>query len=153
MALVIKSKFIKEDILDENNNKIGELKFNPNDSRIMKKMSTLIKEFSVAIKEINKLDKVEKPKTEIKTLEDFENASNYFEAFDKATDLEINIVDKLIDDLSEIFGKKTIELFTQGTKDAESLLPIINFMEPYVKKNRQSQVEKYLDKKSNEVME
>lgn len=153
MALIIKSKFIKEDILDENNNKIGELKFNPNDSRIMKKMSTLIKEFSVAIKEINKLDKVEKPKTEIKTLEDFENASNYFEAFDKATDLEINIVDKLIDDLSEIFGKETIELFTQGTKDAESLLPIINFMEPYVKKNRQSQVEKYLDKKSNEVME
>lgn len=153
MALIIKSKFIKEDILDENKNKIGELKFNPNDSRIMKKMSTLIKEFSVAIKEINKLDKVEKPKSELKTLEDFENASDYFEAFDKATDLEIDIVDKLIDGLSEIFGKETVELFTQGTKDAESLLPIISFMEPYVKKNRQSQVEKYLDKKSAEIME
>lgn len=153
MALIIKSKFIKEDILDENKNKIGELKFNPNDSRIMKKMSTLIKEFSVAIKEINKLDKVEKPKLELKTLEDFENASDYFEAFDKATDLEIDIVDKLIDGLSEIFGKETVELFTQGTKDAESLLPIISFMEPYVKKNRQNQVEKYLDKKSAEVME
>lgn len=153
MALIIKSKFIKEDILDENKNKIGELKFNPNDSRIMKKMSTLIKEFSVAIKEINKLDKVEKPKSELKTLEDFENASDYFEAFDKATDLEIDIVDKLIDGLSEIFGKETVELFTQGTKDAESLLPIISFIEPYVKKNRQSQVEKYLDKKSAEVME
>lgn len=153
MALIIKSKFIKEDILDENKNKIGELKFNPNDSRIMKKMSTLIKEFSVAIKEINKLDKVEKPKLELKTIEDFENASDYFEAFDKATDLEIDIVDKLIDGLSEIFGKETVELFTQGTKDAESLLPIISFMEPYVKKNRQSQVEKYLDKKSAEIME
>lgn len=153
MALIIKSKFIKEDILDENKNKIGELKFNPNDSRIMKKMSTLIKEFSVAIKEINKLDKVEKPKSELKTIEDFENASDYFEAFDKATDLEIDIVDKLIDGLSEIFGKETVELFTQGTKDAESLLPIISFMEPYVKKNRQNQVEKYLDKKSAEVME
>ena len=153
MALIIKSKFIKEDILDENKNKIGELKFNPNDSRIMKKMSTLIKEFSVAIKEINKLDKVEKPKLELKTLEDFENAADYFEAFDKATDLEIDIVDKLIDGLSEIFGKETVELFTQGTKDAESLLPIISFMEPYDKKNRQNQVEKYLDKKSAEVME
>lgn len=152
MALTIKNRLIKEDILDENKNKIGELKFNPNDSRIMKKMSTLIKEFSVAIKAINKLDKVEKPKSELKTLEDFENASDYFEAFDKATDLEIDVVDKLIDGLSEIFGKETIELFTQGTKDAESLLPIINFMEPYVKKNRQSQVEKYLDNK-NDVME
>lgn len=152
MALTIKNRLIKEDILDENKNKIGELKFNPNDSRIMKKMSTLIKEFSVAIKAINKLDKVEKPKSELKTLEDFENASDYFEAFDKATDLEMNVVDKLIDGLSEIFGKETIELFTQGTKDAESLLPIINFMEPYIKKNRQSQVEKYLDNK-NDVME
>lgn len=153
MALIIKSKFIKEDILDENGNKIGELKFNPNDSRIMKKMSTLIKEFSSAIKEINELDKVKKPKSDLKTLEDFENASDYFEAFDKATDLEISVVDKLIDGLSEIFGRETIELFTQGTKDAESLLPIISFMEPYVKDNRQSQVNKYLDKKSDEVME
>lgn len=153
MALIIKSKFIKEDILDENENKIGELKFNPNDSRIMKKMSTLIKEFSIAIKEINKLDKVEKPKSELKTLEDFENASDYFEAFDKATDLEISVVDKLINGLSEIFGRETVELFTQGAKDAESLLPIISFMEPYVKENRQSQVNKYLDKKSDEVME
>ncbi len=153
MALIIKSKFIKEDILDENGNKIGELKFNPNDSRIMKKMSTLIKEFSSAIKEINELDKVKKPTSDLKTLEDFENASDYFEAFDKATDLEISVVDKLIDGLSEIFGRETIELFTQGTKDAESLLPIISFMEPYVKDNRQSQVNKYLDKKSDEVME
>lgn len=153
MALIIKSKFIKEDILDENGNKIGELKFNPNDSRIMKKMSTLIKEFSSAIKEINELDKVKKPTSDLKTLEDFENASDYFEAFDKATDLEISVVDKLIDGLSEIFGRETIELFTQGTKDAESLLPIISFMEPYIKDNRQSQVNKYLDKKSDEVME
>lgn len=153
MALIIKSKFIKEDILDENENKIGELKFNPNDSRIMKKMSILIKEFSSAIKEINELDKVKKPKSDLKTLEDFENASDYFEAFDKATDLEISVVDKLIDGLSEIFGRETVELFTQGTKDAESLLPIISFMEPYVKENRQSQVNKYLDKKSDEVME
>lgn len=153
MALIIKSKFIKEDILDENGNKIGELKFNPNDSRIMKKMSTLIKEFSSAIKEINELDKVKKPKSDLKTLEDFENASDYFEAFDQATDLEISVVDKLIDGLSEIFGRETVELFTQGTKDAESLLPIISFMGPYVKENRQSQVNKYLDKKSDEVME
>ncbi len=152
MALIIKSKFVKEEILDENSNKIGELKFNPNDSRIMKKMSTLVKEFSTAIKEINKLDKIKKPELELKTLEDFENATEYFEAFDKATDLEIEVVDKLINELSEIFGKETIDLFTQGTKDAESLLPVLNFIEPYVKENRQSKVEKYLDNK-DDVME
>lgn len=152
MALTIKSRLIKEDILDEEGNKIGELKFNPNDSRIMKTLSNLVKEFGNAIKEIEKMDKIEKPNLELKSIGDFENASEYFEAFDKATDLEIDVVDKLINDFSEIFGKDTIELFTQGTKDAESLLPIINFIEPYIKENRQGKVNKYLDNK-NDIME
>ncbi len=152
MALTIKNRLIKEDILDESGNKIGELKFNPNDSRIMKKMSSLVKDFGKAVKEIDKLDKVERPNLESISIEDFDKASEFFDAFDKATDIEIETTDKLINELSEIFGKETIELFTQGTKDAESLLPVINFIEPYVKNARQKNVEKYLDNK-NDVME
>lgn len=152
MALTIKNRLIKEDILDESGNKIGELKFNPNDSRIMKKMSSLVKDFGKAVKEIDKLDKVERPNLESISIEDFDKASEYFDAFDRATDIEIETTDKLINELSEIFGKETVELFTQGTKDAESLLPIISFIEPYVKKARQSKLDKYLDNK-NDVME
>lgn len=152
MALTIKNRLIKEDILDESGNKIGELKFNPNDSRIMKKMSSLVKDFGKAVKEIDKLDKVERPNLDSISIEDFDKASEYFDAFDRATDIEIESTDKLINELSEIFGKETIELFTQGTKDAESLLPIISFIEPYVKKARQKKVDKYLDNKSD-VME
>ena len=152
MALTIKNRLIKEDILDENGNKIGELKFNPNDSRIMKKMSSLVKDFGKAVKEIDKLDKVERPNLDSISIEDFDKASEYFDAFDRATDIEIETTDKLINELSEIFGKETIELFTQGTKDAESLLPIISFIEPYVKNARQSKLDKYLDNK-NDVME
>lgn len=152
MALTIKNRLIKEDILDESGNKIGELKFNPNDSRIMKKMSSLVKDFGKAVKEIDKLDKVERPNLDSISTEDFDKASEFFDAFDRATDIEIETTDKLINELSEIFGKETIELFTQGTKDAESLLPIISFIEPYVKKARQSKLDKYLDNK-NDVME
>ncbi len=152
MALTIKNRLIKEDILDESGNKIGELKFNPNDSRIMKKMSSLVKDFEKAVKEIDKLDKVERPNLDSISIEDFDKASEYFDAFDRATDIEMETTDKLINELSEIFGKETIELFTQGTKDAESLLPIISFIEPYVKKARQSKLDKYLDNK-NDVME
>ncbi len=152
MALTIKNRLIKEDILDESGNKIGELKFNPNDSRIMKKMSSLVKDFGKAVKEIDKLDKVERPNLDSISIEDFDKASEFFDAFDRATDIEIETTDKLINELSEIFGKETIELFTQGTKDAESLLPIISFIEPYVKKARQSKLDKYLDNK-NDVME
>lgn len=152
MALTIKNKLVKEDILDENGNKLGELKFNPNDSRIMKIMSSIIQDCKKAIKKIDEYEKIKKPKDNLETLEDFEEASEYFEAYDKATDIEMDIVDKMINDLSEIFGKDTVKLFTQGTKDVESLLPIIEFIEPYVKEARQSKVKKYMDNKSD-VME
>ena len=153
MSLTIKNKLIREDILDEQGNKIGELKFNPNDSRIMKKMSELVKNFSEKIRELNRLDKIEEIKdTDLKTIEDFEKVSKSFEIIDKALDLEVEAVDMMISELSEIFGKDTIELFTQGTKDAECLLPILDFIEPYVKQNRQNKVDKYLNDKKD-VME
>lgn len=153
MALQIKNSFIREDIVDEKGNKLGELKFNPNDSRIMKTLTELVKDFSEKIKELDKLEKFEEIKKEdLKSIEDFENASKSFETIDKALDIEVEAVDKMINGLSEIFGKDTIELFTQGTKDAECLLPIIEFIEPYVKQARQSKVNEYLDNK-NDVME
>ena len=153
MALKIKNNFVREDIVDEKANKRGELKFNPSDSRIMKTLSELVKDFSNKIKELDKLEKFEEIKKEdLKSIEDFENISKSFETIDKALDIEVEAVDKMINGLSEIFGKDTIELFTQGTKDAECLLPIIEFIEPYVKQTRQNKVNKYLDNK-NDVME
>lgn len=157
MALTIKSNIIREDILDENGKKLGELKFNPNDSRIMKNMSTVVNEFNKAIKEINKLGKIDKLSLEnLKTAEDFEKASETFEKIDKGYDIEIKAVDELINKLSEIFGEETIQLFTNGTKDAECLLPIIEFIEPYVKTAREGKVNKYINESkenNSDVME
>lgn len=157
MALTIKSNIIREDILDENGNKIGELKFNPNDSRIMKNMSTVVNEFNKAIKEINKLGKIDKLSLEnLKTAEDFEKASETFEKIDKSYDIEVKAVDELINKLSEIFGGETIQLFTNGTKDAECLLPIIEFIEPYVKVAREGKINKYINEtkeNNSDVME
>lgn len=159
MSLKIQSNLIKEDIVDENGKKLGELKFNPNDSRIMKNLSTVVNEFNNAIKELNKLGNIEKLSLEnLNTLEDFEKASSMFEKIDKSYDIEVKAVDGLINKLSEIFGKETIEIFTNGTKDAECLLPIIEFIEPYVKKAREGKVNKYLNNtskttKTDDVME
>lgn len=151
MALKIKSNLIKEDIVDENGNKLGELKFNPNDSRIMKNLSTVVNEFNNAIKELNRLGNIDKLSLEkLNTIEDFEKASDTFEKIDKSYDIEVKVVDVLINRLFEIFGKETIELFTNGTKDAECLLPIIEFIEPYVKKAREGKVNKYLSIPNNQ---
>lgn len=153
MALIIKNNLVREDILDENGKKLGELKFNPNDSRIMKTLSELVRDFSKRIKELDKLEKFEEiGKEDLKSVEDFERVGKSFETIDKALDIEVEAVDKMINSLSEIFGKETIELFTQGTKDAECLIPIIDFIEPYIKQTRQSKVKKYIDNQ-NDVME
>lgn len=153
MALIIKNNLVKEDILDENEKKLGELKFNPNDSRIMKTLSELVRDFSKRIKELDKLEKFEEiGKEDLKSVEDFERVGKSFETIDKALDIEVEAIDKMINSLSEIFGKETIELFTQGTKDAECLIPIIDFIEPYIKQTRQSKVKKYIDNQ-NDVME
>lgn len=154
MALTVKSNLVKEDILNEEGIKVGEIKFNPNDSRIMKNLSSIVNDFSNAIREFNKIGEIDKISVDnLKTAEDFEKASVMFEKLDKGYDIEVKAVDEFIDKLSEIFGKETIELFTNGTKDAECLLPIIDFIKPYVEKARASKVGKYIDDGNQDVME
>lgn len=154
MALTVKSNLVIEDIVDEKGKKIGQIKFNPNDSRIMKNLSSIVNDFSNAIKDFNQLGEVEKiDVSQLKTAEDFEKASAMFEKVDKGFDIEVKAIDEFIDKLSEIFGKETIELFTNGTKDAECLFPIIDFIKPYVEKARTNKVNKYIDKDNQDVME
>ena len=57
---------------------------------------------------------------------------------------------KVINELSEIFGKDVVELFTGGTKDVSSVEPILEFVMPYVKKARTTKMNKYL-KKNNDA--
>ena len=42
MAIVVKSKFVCEDIVDKDNNVIGQIKFNPDDSNIMKTLTEIL---------------------------------------------------------------------------------------------------------------
>ena len=120
----------------------------------MKNLSSIVNDFSNAIKDFNQLGEVEKiDVSQLKTAEDFEKASAMFEKVDKGFDIEVKAIDEFIDKLSEIFGKETIELFTNGTKDAECLFPIIDFIKPYVEKARTNKVNKYIDKDNQDVME
>lgn len=152
MAIVVKNKFVKEEIKDENDNVIGVLKFNPEDTRIMSRLVDCVDFAEKGIKKIRQMEK-ETPKIEkqeIKTIEDAENMAKYFEKINQATSVEEECADKVINELSEIFGKETVELFTGGTKDITSLYPILEFVMPYVKKARTTKMNKYL-KKNNDV--
>lgn len=152
MALTIKQNFVIEDINDENGNKLGEIKFNPNDSRIMAKLSKIVKDLDGYLKDMKKMGEFPNiTDNKINTYEDFEKISKDFEKIYQGLNLEENAIAGVIEDLSEIFGKNTIDLFTGGTMDIMSLMPLIEFVIPYVKEARESKINQYIVN-NNEVM-
>lgn len=152
MAIIVKNKFIEEEIKDEKGNVLGVLRFNPDDIRIMNRLVECVDLAEKGLKKIKEMEKgIPKiEKTQIETIEDAESMSEYFEKTNEALKVEEECSDKVINELSEIFGKDVVEMFTGGTKDITSLYPILEFVMPYVKKARTTKMNKYL-KKNNDV--
>jgi len=154
MSLVIKQNFVTEDLLDENGNKIGELKFNPNDSRIMGKLSKIVKDADAAMKKLKSMGDMPKLNKRLETLEDFDDAQADIEKVCNAFSLESELVDSVFKDLYEVFGKDTIDIFTSGTKDVQALQPLLDYIMPYISEARSKKVSKYIKKESElEVLE
>ena len=67
---------------------------------------------------------------------------------------EYDAIDSAILSLEKILGRDTVECFTGGTHDIELLIPLIEFMTPYIQKSRTEKVEKYIGHSNdNDVME
>ena len=86
------------------------------------------------------------------TADDFIKSSDNFNKIASAYELEYKTINEAIKKLEEIFGKDTIECFTKGTTDYYTLVPLLEFIMPYVKKSRDSKVNKYLRKSTSSVM-
>ena len=156
MALKVKQNLVKENIEDENGNILGELKFNSNDSRIMTKLSKIAKNISDTISKLNSLkDDVELTDIDINNTDDFEKTSKSFDKIYNLLNIEENTIDEIVNDLSDVFGKDTIEIFTGGSKDISTLMPLLDFIIPYVQEARNQKVSKYIKNENadQEVME
>ncbi|MCI5543762.1 MAG: hypothetical protein MR405_07610 [Mollicutes bacterium] len=152
MSLIVKNKFVVEDIIDEKGMKIGELKFNPSDSRIMYKLSQIITDATNSMNKIKTIGNVaDLSNKRLETIEDFENVQSDIEKICKGINIETDLIDRIFANLNEVFGKETIEIFTGGTQDIELLMPLLEFVMPYVKEARQKNVKKYI--KSNKLEE
>lgn len=158
MAIVVKNKFVEENIEDENGNVLGVLRFNPEDSRIMSRLVECVDYLEKGLKKIKEKQKgisnMNIEEIKIESIEDAENVSEYIEKTSEALKIEEDCSDKIINELSEIFGKDVVELFTGGTKDITSVEPILEFAMPYVKKARTTKMNKYIKKnKDIEVLD
>ena len=145
MSLVVNKSLVIEEIKNEKGEVIGEVKFNPNDTRIMSRLSKIVNDLTDTIKKIRNVGEFNLNK-KLETIEDFENASEEFKKVYEAFRLQEEANVRAIEDLEDIFGKDTIELFTNNTKDITTLLPLLEFITPYIKKSSEKRIEKYVNK-------
>lgn len=154
MKIIVDNKFIKEDILDENGNKLGELKFNPSDNRIMIKLSNIFRDCTEALKKLEGKGEIPNlENTKLDTYEDFEKAKEDIEKVCDIINIESEAISSAFKNLYDVFGKDTIDIFTGGTEDVELLTPLLDFIAPYVKSARMKKVDKYIkDNKEADVL-
>ena len=98
---------------------------------------------------INKLKKMgDLPKTlnnEPKNAQEFEEMAENFSKIYERLEIENEALDGVFRDLKEVFGEETINLFTKNTKDVDLIMPLIEFVIPYVEKVRNEKVSKYIN--------
>ncbi len=153
MNIIVNKKFIKEDILDENGTKLGEIKFNPSDNRIMAKITNIFNTCTNALKKLeSKGDIPDLQNTKLETIEDFENAKADIQKVCDVIEIESDTISSVFRNLYEVFGRDTIDIFTGGTEDIDLLVPLLEFIAPYVRDARKQKVNKYIQNEEPEVL-
>ena len=152
MSVVIKSKLVVEEIIDAEGNVLGEIKFNPNDTRIVNKLSKIIVDIQEILEKTKKIGDIPQINSEkLEKLEDFEESAEAFKKINDLLNLESEASSKIISDLSEVLGSETVELFTGGMLDLSTLYPLLDFIIPHIKKVREEKISEYIN--SSDVMD
>ena len=146
MALKINNTIVKEDIEDLEGKKIGEIKFNPKDAKIMKLLSDTVRNLMAKLNEqkslgeIKNLDNLE---NDLNSYEEFEENLDNLEKINKSIDLEYAAISETIENFEKVFGKETMDIITGGSMSIDNIVPLLEFVYPYVKEYRQEYIGKY----------
>lgn len=140
------NNLVRNDILDENDNKIGEAIFDPTDIFTYNKFFNLVDSLCDIEKLKKRSSKIKNiPSNELKSFEDFEKVKDIFNDLRNVTEEYIVRVDKLSEDINSIFGDGVSELLLNGGKNIENLIPLIDWATPYFKKVKSQKQSKYLE--------
>lgn len=146
MAFKVTSNFVIEDIVDKDDKVIGQLRFDPKDEKIMKKLSDIIKDLTDKVDKINNVGETHEISTKnLDNLEEFNEFKNNIEKISTKVDIEYDALKGIIDKLSDVFGGDTMQLITGGSVSIENIIPLIEFITPYVKKYRENLTGKYMN--------
>lgn len=150
MSVIIKRKLVEEEIVDEEGNVLGKICFNPNDVRIINKLSKIMVDIQKVLKKAESMGDIPViNQDKLSTLEEFQKSAEDFEKINNMLNLETDASREIIEDLSSVLGKETIEIFTGGTYDLNTLDPLLDFIIPHIKKARKSKIDNYLNSNSD----
>jgi hypothetical protein len=149
-------KNIKEDVLDEQGNKIGEVCFNPEDVGVYDKflsILTKINEFQKKVKDIGDVKNITSEEIgKMKNSQDLEKLEDTFSKMKTISQVTVELVGEITKDVNSIFGEGVTELFLQGSKDLELIMPLLDGVMPFFQKARENKTNKYLNKSNSDVM-
>ena len=146
MALKIKSTKITEDILDENNNVIGEVSFDPEDPTVYKKylgLINVIEEKQRKDKKIGNLENI--PDFDLNNIEEFEKYRGVFKKLDEKLDNYLFTIEEIKKISDEIFGDVS-KVFSKTSNSIDPYIELIKWANPYFKKGRKTKINQYLDR-------
>ncbi|MCL2354957.1 MAG: hypothetical protein FWC68_03665 [Oscillospiraceae bacterium] len=146
----------KIDVLDEQGNKIGEVCFNPEDVGAYDAFLNIldkIVESQRKVKDIGEIEDFTDEEIEnLKGTEDLEGLEDTFSKMKAIFQITVDLVDEINKDIDSIFGEGITELFLQGSKDIELLMPLLDGVMPIFQEAREQKTDKYLNKPKNDVM-
>lgn len=146
MALKISNSIIVEDIEDTNGKKIGEIRFDPEDERIMKLLSDTVRNLTKKLdeqKSLGELKNLEYLEKEIEDYETLQKSAEDIEKINKAIDIEYEAIAETIENFEKVFGKETMDIVTCGSISIKNIVPLLNFVTPYIQEYRKKCVGKY----------
>lgn len=144
MAIKINNKIIKDNIEDMDGNVIGEIRYNPEDINSYNALLDIVEKITNVNKKRKKLGNLDKITDITINDENIEEVSESFNELHDFTKFVANTIDEIKESLDSIFGDGTCDLFLQGSKDIELLMPLLNGVLPSFKKAREQKTNKYL---------
>lgn len=145
MALKLKSTKVIDKILDENNNEIGIIEFDPEDAGVYKKFLELIDTITEYQKVDSKIGQLEDiPNFNLTNIQEFEKYKGIFNKLDQKLDSYIKMRENIKNITNEIFGNVS-ETFEKVSKSIDPYVSLIEWATPYFKEKRKNKVNEYLE--------
>ncbi len=156
MAIIVKSKKIKENIEDENGNILGVISYNPEDTTTYTRLTDIMNEILEMNEEMKSLENIKNiPKEAVQDIDKFEQHRASFNDFSKSLHTIENKIQNIKKSIDDIFGEGTANIIMENSNDIELLTPLIEEVLPKFKNARENKIDKYISKEEfiNDVME